>query len=142
MNAFASFLAGAGLAIVAGLAQAEGTSRSGSVLPEGAAVQEREAQRQAPDNTGRNIEHDRRLEAEDQSNANPEVELVTAIRQALTDQAELSVNARNIKIIVDANRVLLRGPVASEVEKARVEEIVRGAAGDRPVVNELEALRR
>lgn len=142
MTAFASFLAGAGLAVVAGLAQAEGTPRSGSLLPEGAAAQEREAQYQAPDNTGRNIGHDRHLEAEDQSNANPEVELVTAIRQALTDQAELSVNARNIKIIVDANRVLLRGPVASEVEKARVEEIVRGAAGDRPVVNELEALRR
>lgn len=94
------------------------------------------------DNTGRNRSHDRRLEAEDQSNTDADVELVASIRRALTDDDQLSTNARNIKVIVSGRRVTLRGPVASEAERQRVEALVRRAAAGREVVNQLEVSSR
>jgi hypothetical protein len=94
------------------------------------------------DNTGRNRSHDRRLEAEDQSNADADVELVAAIRRALTDDDQLSTNAHNIKVVVSGRRVTLRGPVASEAERQRVETLVRQAAAGREVVNQLEVAPR
>lgn len=141
MNAIASFVAGAGLALAAGLAQAEGGPGS-TPVPGGSAGAAGEARQHAPDNTGRNRAHEQQPEAEDQSNRDLDVELVASIRQAITDEEGMSVNARNVKIIVQGGRVLLRGPVASNAEKARVEEIARKAAGGRTVVNELEATRR
>lgn len=138
MSVIRSVVTAAALVLASGLAVAEG--RPGTVtVPAGASG---EAQEQAPDNTGRNRAHAQSPEAEDQSNQEQDVALVAAIRQAITDADGLSVNARNVKIIVEGGRVLLRGPVASTAEKARVEEIARKAAGGRAVVNELEATRR
>lgn len=94
------------------------------------------------DNTGRNRSHDRRLEAGDQSNADADVELVARIRRALTDDGQLSTNAHNAKIIVSGRRVTLRGPVASEAERQRVEMLARQAAAGREVVNQLEVAPR
>lgn len=103
---------------------------------------EKSANQYAPDNTGRNRDHDRRIEAEDQSNNAADVEAVARIRRALTDDASLSLHAHNVKIIIEGGRVTLRGPVKGEAEKRKVESIVRRAAGNRQVVNELEATGR
>lgn len=104
--------------------------------------QEKPASQYEPDNTGRNRQHDSRIEAEDQSNDSADVAVVAAIRRALTDDPNLSLHAHNVKIIVDGGRVILRGPVKGEAEKRKVESIVRRSAGNRQVVNELEATSR
>lgn len=119
--------------------EATGASAAG-----GSAVQggEKSANQYAPDNTGRNRDHDRRPEAEDQSNNAADVEAVARIRRALTDDASLSLHAHNVKIIIEGGRVTLRGPVKGEAEKRKVESIVRRAAGGRQVVNQLEATGR
>lgn len=94
------------------------------------------------DNTGRNRSHDQRIEAEDQSNREADVELVARIRRALTGDDQLSTNARNIKVIVSGRAVTLRGPVASDAERRRVETLVRQAASGLEVVNQLEVAPR
>lgn len=104
--------------------------------------QEKPASAYEPDNTGRNRQHDSRIEAEDQSNNPADVAAVAAIRRALTDDPGLSLHAHNVKIIIEGGRVILRGPVKGEAEKRKVESIVRRSAGNRQVVNELEATSR
>lgn len=93
------------------------------------------------DNTGRNKTHDRRLEAEDQSNTKADVAVVRQIRRALTEDDSLSMDAHNAKIIVSGSRITLRGPVASTAERQKVEDIVRKSAGSRQIANELEVSR-
>lgn len=104
--------------------------------------QEKGASQYEPDNTGRNRQRDTRLEADDQSNNAADVEVVSAIRRALTDDTSLSLQGHNVKIIVQEGRVTLRGPVKGEAEKRKVEAIARKAAGKRQVVNELEVMGR
>lgn len=104
--------------------------------------QEKPASAYEPDNTGRNRQHDSRIEAEDQSNNSADVAAVAAIRRALTDDPNLSLHAHNVKIIIEGGRVILRGPVKGEAEKRKVESIARRSAGNRQVVNELEATSR
>lgn len=106
---------------------------------QGMQEQDKAAGQYAPDNTGRNRQHDTRLEADDQSSDPADVKVVSAIRRALTDDSTLSLQGHNVKIIVQGGRVTLRGPVAGEAEKRKVEAIARKAAGGRQVVNELEA---
>ena len=96
----------------------------------------------APGNTGQNRQHDTRLEAKEQSKAQADVELTRNIRSALTDDASLSMNAHNVKIITAAGRVTLRGPVDSEAERRKVAALAKQAAGGHPVVNELEVGKR
>lgn len=118
-------------------------SSQGRQQSQGQSQDEASGSRQyAPGNTGQNRQHDTRLEAEDQSSADADVELTRNIRRALTDDPTLSVNAHNVKIITAAGNVTLRGPVNSEAERRKVEAIAKQAAGGRPVVNELEVGKR
>lgn len=120
-----------------------GAGSQGSSRPQGQGGSQGQGQTQgqgqAPDNTGRNRDRDNRVEADDQSNAAADVEAVAGIRRALTRDDSLSMQAHNVKIVVQGNRVTLRGPVRDAAEKHKVETIVRRAAGNRQVVNELEA---
>src|SRR5262245_35301746 len=75
-----------------------------------------------PDNTGRN-ERDQSsatLTPEDQSSKPADVELTRRIREAVVADQSLSTNAHNIKIITLNGRVTLRGPVASDQERAKI----------------------
>jgi hyperosmotically inducible periplasmic protein len=84
-----------------------------------------------PDNTDVN-KRDRdssALTPLDQSNTKADVEVAAAVRDALTDDKSLSVNAHNVKVIVRSGVVTLRGPVANAAEKERVEAVARGVAG-------------
>jgi len=47
-------------------------------------------------------------------------DLTARIRQELTSDDSLSMNAHNVKIITENGHVTLRGPVDSEAEKAKV----------------------
>ena len=92
-----------------------------------------------PDNTARN--------ADPAYQANPPFEQGTSetdrnttakIRRAVMDDQVLSTSAHNAKIITNAGRVVLMGPVMSEAERARIEQIAVGVADQGNVQNMLE----
>ncbi|HEY2895186.1 MAG TPA: BON domain-containing protein [Pirellulales bacterium] len=67
-----------------------------------------------------------------------DVQRTADIRKRILDTADLSVNARNVKIITSGGRVTLRGPVNSEAERDTVVRTARDIAGDQNVDNQLE----
>jgi sporulation protein YlmC with PRC-barrel domain len=83
-------------------------------------------------------ESDRPLTVLDQGTSESDVTLTTSIRKELTAREELSVHARNVKIITINGRVTLRGAVKSEDEKRIVGEIAARLAGQDKVDNQLE----
>lgn len=95
------------------------------------------------DNTRRNA-RDRdgnKLTPLDQGNSASDVETTKSIRQQLVAQDDLSVNARNVKIITVDGRVTLRGPVNSEEEKRQIVAITSRVVSPNRVNNELEVKR-
>ena len=92
------------------------------------------------DNTKKN-ERDRSGETKtpgDQSNSPEDLKITTAIRRALVKEDALSMTAKNVKIITAGGQVTLRGPVKSAEEKAHIDKIAKGAAGEAKVDNQLE----
>mgnify|MGYP003636301932 CR=1 FL=1 len=81
---------------------------------------------------------DRTVTPMDQSNASADIDQVAAIRKAVLDIEDLSVNGRNVKIITDGGKVVLRGPVASSTERDAIARIAGKVAGTGNVTNELE----
>lgn len=74
----------------------------------------------------------------DQSNNSSAVDLVARVRQAIVDDSNLSVKARNVKVVANNGVVTLRGPVASAQEKARLERDAAGVRGVTRVDNQLD----
>jgi hyperosmotically inducible protein len=92
------------------------------------------------DNTAIN-ERDRSDEAKtsgDQSNTPTDLKITQTIRQALMKDDELSMTAKNIKVISANGQVTLRGPVKTAQEKAKIDQIVKSAAGGAQIVDQLE----
>ena len=92
------------------------------------------------DNTAIN-ERDRSRETQtsgDQSNSSADLKITQAIRQALMKDGELSMTAKNIKIITDNGEVTLRGPVKNAQEKAKIDQLARSAAGGAKIVDQLD----
>src|SRR5438046_6081322 len=84
-----------------------------------------------PDNAATN-ERDRSGETQtsgDQSNSSADLKTTQAIRQALMKDKELSTTAKNIKIITANGHVRLRGPVKTDQEKAKIDQLAKSAAG-------------
>ncbi len=93
-----------------------------------------------PDNTATN-ERDRSGETQtsgDQSNSSTDLKITQAIRQALVKDGELSMTAKNMKIITDNGQVTLRGPVKNAQEKAKIDQLARSAAGGAKIVDQLD----
>ena len=92
------------------------------------------------DNTKRNsTEENRNTEtAEKQSNNKDDLALTQKIRQEVVKDGSLSMNAKNIKIIVQAGKVMLRGPVDSQQEKDAIGAKACQIAGPNQVNNQLE----
>jgi hyperosmotically inducible periplasmic protein len=93
-----------------------------------------------PDNTAVN-ERDRSGETNtsgDQSNSSADLKTTQAIRQALMKDDELSMTAKNIKVITANGQVTLRGPVKTTQEKAKITQIARSAAGGAQIADQLE----
>jgi hyperosmotically inducible periplasmic protein len=101
---------------------------------------------QAPadvDNTAIN-ERDRRDSAVtpfDQKENQNDVDVTAEIRSRIVD-TDLSVNARNVKIVTQNGKVTLRGPVNTEAERQQIETIALSIAGEGNVTNELEINRQ
>lgn len=93
-----------------------------------------------PDNTAVN-QRDRSSESKtsgDQSNNSADLKTTQAIRQALIKDDQLSMTAKNIKIITANGQVTLRGPVKTADEKAKVDQIAKSAASGALIVNQLD----
>jgi hyperosmotically inducible protein len=93
-----------------------------------------------PDNTAIN-ERDRSGETKtsgDQSNSPADLKTTQAIRQALMKDGELSMTAKNIKVITANGHVTLRGPVKTAQEKAKIDQLAKSAAGGAQIDNQLD----
>ena len=93
-----------------------------------------------PDNTAIN-QRDRSGETEtsgDQSNSSADLKITQAIRQALGKDSELSITAKNIKVITNNGQVTLRGPVKNAQEKAKIDQLAKSAAGGAQIDNQVD----
>jgi hypothetical protein len=92
------------------------------------------------DNSGMNT-RDRNgttLVPQNQPNFAQDRQLLAAVRRSVVHEKALSIMAHNVKIIATAGVVTLRGPVRSDVERERVEQIAQLVPGVTSVVNELD----
>jgi hyperosmotically inducible periplasmic protein len=92
------------------------------------------------DNTGRNERdrNDQTLTPLDQGNSPADIRTTASIRKEIGAAANMSVNARNVKIITKDGKVTLRGPVNSAEEKRLIGEIANRIARAANVNNQLE----
>jgi osmotically-inducible protein OsmY len=91
-------------------------------------------------NSGRNV-RDRSgdtLTSEDQGGSPADREITRQVRRALTAKDQLSLDAKNIKVITVNGKVTLRGPVDSPEEQKSVAALVQGVSGVTSVDNQLE----
>ena len=74
----------------------------------------------------------------DQDETQADVNRTAEIRKRILDTEDLSVNARNAKVITSQGKVTLRGPVESEAERDTLAKIATDVAGAGNVDNQLE----
>lgn len=93
-----------------------------------------------PDNTAVNKRDASVVEmtAQDQSNNPADVELLRKIRGDLTRSKDLSTYAKNVKIIVSKDSVVLKGPVRTRDEITRIVKMAAMSAPHHKILNELE----
>lgn len=73
----------------------------------------------------------------DQNENQKDIDITASIRKRVVAE-DLSVEAQNVKIITQDGKVTLRGPVATDEEKQKIEDIARDVAGADMVDNMLE----
>jgi osmotically-inducible protein OsmY len=78
------------------------------------------------------------ITAVDQSNARADIDVTANIRKMLVSDSDLSMNAKNVKIITRQGNVTLRGVVNTDAEKAKVQDEASRIAGVRNVDNEID----
>jgi hyperosmotically inducible protein len=93
-----------------------------------------------PDNTARNVRdrNDRALTPLDQGNSKTDVATTAQIRKEILAGKNMSVNAKNVKIITNGGQVTLRGPVNTAEEKRLIGAIAVNIARLENVDNQLE----
>jgi hyperosmotically inducible periplasmic protein len=93
-----------------------------------------------PDNTARNIRDrkDQTLTPLNQGTSKADVATTAQIRKEIIAGKNMSVNARNVKIITIDGRVTLRGPVNTAEEKRLIGEIANRSVHSDQVDNQLE----
>jgi len=92
------------------------------------------------DNTARNVDDraSQTLTPADQGTGKADVTMTARIRKEVVAANNLSVNAQNVKIITNAGKVTLRGPVNTADEKRLIGEIATRYAQPGDVDNQLE----
>jgi hypothetical protein len=117
------------------------TTNSGTITGSNSAPNAAANPTPAPDNTARN-KRDAPGDTKtpmDQSESPEHIKITADIRAAVMAMDGMSTNGKNIKIITDkAGVVTLRGVVASQSEKDKIDAKARSFAGVTSVVNQLE----
>jgi osmotically-inducible protein OsmY len=96
------------------------------------------------DNTKLN-ERDRNGETalpQNQSNTSEDIDVTARIRKSLVADGNLSMDAKNVKIITRDGNVVLRGAVKDESEKKAIEDYASRTKGVKNVDNELDVENR
>lgn len=75
---------------------------------------------------------------QDQTNQVHDRKLLAAVRRAIVSDKSLSTLAHNVKLHVEGGALSLRGPVKSEGEKAKVEELAKQVKGITTTDNQLD----
>jgi len=75
--------------------------------------------------------------ADQAKNTTNDREIMQKIRKAVIDEKSLSTYAHNVKIISQHGKVTLKGPVRSEEEKTKIEQIATDVAGAGNVTDEI-----
>jgi hypothetical protein len=93
-----------------------------------------------PDNTARNVRDraDHAITPLDQGNSKADVGTTAQIRKGIIADKNMSVNAKNVKIMTIDGRVTLRGPVNTDEEKRLIGDIAINIARLENVDNQLE----
>jgi hypothetical protein len=94
----------------------------------------------APNNTAVN-QRDRDPAAKtpiNQDENQPDVNKTAEIRQRIVNAENMSINARNVKIITSKGKVTLRGPVNSAAEREAIVRFAREVAGEGNVDDQLD----
>ncbi|HIA50653.1 MAG TPA: BON domain-containing protein [Candidatus Melainabacteria bacterium] len=93
-----------------------------------------------PDNTAQNYGDSRKESPtpQVQSEKKADIDRLQSIRKELVNDKSLSINAKNVKVVVINGTVTLRGVVNSESEKVKVASAARKFADDSKVLDELE----
>ena len=75
--------------------------------------------------------------ADDQSNSSyRDTEITRQVRERIVQDGGLSTAAKNITIVTLGGRVTLKGAVATQTEKAKVESIAKTVSGAASVTNQ------
>jgi hyperosmotically inducible periplasmic protein len=93
-----------------------------------------------PDNTGVNErDRDERTKTPlDQGENEADRKTTAEIRQRIVNAENMSINARNVKIITSNGRVTLRGPVKNASEYDAIVRFAREVAGENNIDDQLE----
>ena len=96
----------------------------------------------AADNTGLNIRdrNTNNVTPMDQGNSQADINTTAQIRREIMSDQNMSMNAKNVKIVTMNGHVTLRGPVNSVDEKTRIAEIANRIAQSGNVDNQLEVV--
>jgi osmotically-inducible protein OsmY len=96
------------------------------------------------DNTAQNEGAMRKdaVTAQKQGNSKRDVTVLAEVRKSIMAEKELSMDAKNVKILYSKGLVTLRGPVDSEEEKAKVQDLAKACSGVTSVKNMLTVARK
>ena len=96
------------------------------------------------DNTAQNNGSMRKdaVTAEKQGNSKSDVIVLAEVRKSVEAEKELSTDAKNVKILYSKGLVTLRGPVDSDAEKAKIEELAKACSGVTSVKNLLTVAKK
>jgi hyperosmotically inducible protein len=113
---------------------------AGSMLAANGAGAAGETESSPAESTGRNVRDkgDTTLTPEDQLQNEGDLRITADVRKAITGDESLSVNAHNVKVITRNGMVTLRGPVNSEAEKNKLQDIAQKTPGVNQVDNQVE----
>lgn len=98
------------------------------------------AENSAVENTQRNLrdKDNLTLTAEDQNESKADLNITAHIRKSVHNDKTLSMDAHNAKIITRNGVVTLRGPVETETELLKLQEITQKTKGVLQIDNQLE----
>jgi osmotically-inducible protein OsmY len=92
---------------------------------------------QAPDNSKTNQQDRGTATADQQAENQGDRDLARKIRKSIVDDKNLSMYARNVKVIARNGTVMLKGPVRTEDEKSAIEAKAVEIAGAANVKSEI-----
>jgi osmotically-inducible protein OsmY len=92
------------------------------------------------DDTGKNVrDRDEHMKTPmDQGESEGDRTITQNIRKSIVDNDQLSMNAKNVKVITVDGTVTLRGPVKTDAERATIASVAQKTPGVKKVENLLE----